>query len=96
MGSVVIAYVGPDGTVVTQVVGAGQQFDARTGQVSEMAPGEKQRLLHAGGQAHGGNLMGPTTFTFDHTIYHVSPIHGRGHHRGQGGGGAGDGQGGGD
>src|SRR5207249_183747 len=33
VGSVVIAYVGADGNVVTQVVMGGQQFDARTGQV---------------------------------------------------------------
>ena len=37
-GSVVVAYVGPDGTVVTQVVSGGQQFDSRTGQLSPIPP----------------------------------------------------------
>jgi hypothetical protein len=35
-GSVVLAYVGPDGTVVTQVIGGFQQFDARTGVLSQL------------------------------------------------------------
>src|SRR5947199_36035 len=34
VGSAVIAYVGPDGNTVTQVVMGGQQFDARNGQVT--------------------------------------------------------------
>jgi hypothetical protein len=36
-GSAVLAYVGTDGTVVTQVVAAGQQFDARTGQLTSLS-----------------------------------------------------------
>jgi hypothetical protein len=35
-GSVVVAWVGADGTVTTQVVNGGQQFDARTGQVTSL------------------------------------------------------------
>ncbi len=81
-GSVVIAYVGADGTVVTQVVLAGQQFDARTGQVAPLPPGDLQRMLRTEGEGHtAARSSRPTTFTYDHTIYHVSPIHGRGHHK---------------
>jgi hypothetical protein len=36
VGSVVLAYVGPDGTVVTQVVMGLQQFDARTGVLMQL------------------------------------------------------------
>jgi hypothetical protein len=35
-GSVVLAYVGPDGTVVTQVIMGLQQFDARTGVLMQL------------------------------------------------------------
>jgi FecR-like protein len=80
-GSVVIAYVGADGTVVTQVVSAGQQFDARTGLVTPIPPGELERMLRNEGESHGGESSHRTTFTYDHTIYHVSPTHDHDHDR---------------
>ncbi len=73
-GSVVIAYVGSDGTVVTQMVSAGQEFDCNTKQISPLS------------SSFNGQLMGFAQdcrrpqhreyafwFTHDHTRYHVSP-----------------------
>ena len=40
-GSVVLAYVGPDGTVVTQVVMGLQEFDARTGTMTPLPNPDK-------------------------------------------------------
>ena len=71
-GSVVIAYVGPDGSVHTQTVEAGQQYDARTGQITPI-PDPLERLLKLIALALRIPPTGATTFTVDHTIYHVSP-----------------------
>jgi hypothetical protein len=81
-GSVVLAYMAADGTVTTKVVVAGQQFDARTGEVTpipedvlRIMDGVERNLLALGtpGKEH-------TEFVEDHTIYHVSPHRGHGHH----------------
>jgi hypothetical protein len=48
-GSVVLAYVSPDGSVVTQVIAAGQQFDLRDAQfisASDPALNEMRRVAH--------------------------------------------------
>ena len=45
-GSVVLAYVGPDGTVVTQVIMGLQQFDARTGTLTPLPDTDKTGLDH--------------------------------------------------
>jgi hypothetical protein len=79
---VVLGYIGADGVAVTQDVRGGQQFDARTGQVSPLPPAELDRMLRTEGESHAGlGSSGNHTiyFTSDHTIYHVSPIHGHGH-----------------
>ena len=58
-GSVVLAYVGPNGSVVTQVVNGPQQFDARTGVLSPLSAGSQgdleslERQLLAMGVAPG-------------------------------------------
>lgn len=85
-GSVVLAWMAADGTVTTKVVGAGQQFDARTGEVTpipedvlRIMDGVERMLLSLGVPAGR-----PTEFAQDHTIYRVSPF--RGHHHGRGGG----------
>ena len=86
VGSVVIAYVGADGTVVTQVVMGGQQFDARSGQVTPMPPAFLKELDATGHESriYGDDRDG--TYEHDHTIYHVSPTHGHHHHHGDGDG----------
>jgi hypothetical protein len=78
-GTVVVAWAGDDGNVTTQVVGANQQFDARTGQVTPLAADAKDKFREFSMVAQGGGGANvPTTFTFDHTVYQVSPRKGKG------------------
>jgi hypothetical protein len=79
----VIAFVGPDGTVVTQVVMGGQQFDARTGQITAIPQYIQKELVKEAKAARIGPNTPPTTLTVDHTIYYVSPTIG---HNGNNGG----------
>jgi hypothetical protein len=81
VGSVVVAYVAPDGTVVTQVVNGGFQFDARTGQVTPISDFDRQEMVRAAKEARIGPNTPATTFVVDHTIYFVSPTRG---HNGNG------------
>jgi len=83
VGSVVIAYVGADGNVVTQVVMGGQQFDARTGQVTPIPNFNQKEMVKLAKETRVGPNVPPTTFTIDHTIYYVSPTIG---HNGNAGG----------
>jgi hypothetical protein len=83
VGSVVIAYVGADGNVVTQVVMGGQQFDARTGQVTPIPNFNQKEMVKLAKETRIGPNTPPTTFTVDHTIYYVSPTIG---HNGNAGG----------
>jgi FecR protein len=79
-GSVVLAYMAADGTVTTKVVVAGQQFDARTGEVTPI-PEDVMRSMDTVERmllSLGTPGEKPTEFVHDHTIYHVSPF--RGHH----------------
>jgi hypothetical protein len=81
-GSVVLAYMAADGTVTTKVVVAGQQFDARTGEVTPI-PEDVLRIMDTVERtllAMGYSGKEHTEFTDDHTIYHVSHHHGHGHH----------------
>jgi len=77
VGSVVIAYVGPDGTVVTQVIMGGQQFDARTGQITAIPQYIIKDLIEEAKAARIGPNTPPTTFAVDHTVYYVSPTVGQ-------------------
>ncbi|HWQ90152.1 MAG TPA: FecR domain-containing protein [Clostridia bacterium] len=72
-GSVVVAYVGPDGTVVTQVVAGGQQFDARNGQLSPLAP-EVLNSLRPIMPLGSSRPAEATTFSTPPNILYVSPI----------------------
>jgi hypothetical protein len=85
-GSVVLAYMAADGSVTTKVVVAGQQFDARTGEVTPIPEdvmknmdSVEHTLLSLG--VPGGR---PTEFVHDHTIYHISPFRGHHGHHGHG------------
>jgi hypothetical protein len=72
-GSVVLAYVGPDGTVVTQVVGEAQQFDARTGVLSGLpVPGQDDlhRFLR---QVQAGLTPAVMPVSADMTLQYISP-----------------------
>lgn len=89
-GSVVVAYVGPDGNVVTQVVSAGQQFDLNTGLVTQISASELGLLIR---QSMFFRIFfnQPTTYIApDHRIYYISTGKGFAHGGGnQGGGGEG-------
>jgi hypothetical protein len=83
-GSVVLSFVGPDGTPVAQEIKAGQQYDAKTGQITNIPESElKQRIKDAKALRIGPNTP-ETTFTVDQTIYFVSPT--QGHNAAPGGG----------
>jgi hypothetical protein len=73
-GSCVVAYVGPNGAVVTQVVMGGQEFDTRTGILSQMSPGEMEKLEALTKELPGGGALVPTVINTDKTtIIYVSP-----------------------
>ncbi len=77
-GTVVIAYVGADGSVVTQSVSAGQQFDSRTGQISPIPQSvmqELQSLTPAGGAAVPSR--GATKVNVSPEILFISPVEGQ-------------------
>ena len=80
-GSIVIAYVGAGGKVVTQLVNAGQQFDAPTETFSPLPSTAMESMLRVQAEANVGNgpvaPSGPTIlFTVDHTRNDMSPIRG--------------------
>jgi len=77
VGSVVMAYVGADGNVVTQVVMGGQQFDAKTGQVTPISDFNQKEMVKVAKESRIGPNTPGTTFTMDHTIYYVSPTTGQ-------------------
>jgi hypothetical protein len=77
VGSVVLAYVGADGNVVTQVVMGGQQFDAKTGQITPIANFVQKDLVKIAKESRVGPNTPSKMFTVDHTIYFVSPTTGQ-------------------
>lgn len=71
-GSVVLAYVGADGNVITQVVADGQQFNTHTGQLTPIPDSIMQSMLDwagALGFAPGGRFI---EFAHDRTVYLLS------------------------
>jgi hypothetical protein len=71
-GSIVISWTAADGTVMTQTVNGGYQFDARTGLVTPIPDAIRRELemLLAGMPVIP---LGPTQFIVDRTVYFVSP-----------------------
>lgn len=96
-GSVVVAYVGPDGNVVTQVVGAGQQFDLNTGLITTISSQDIGEIIRNAIIFRDVFINQPTTYIApDHRIYYISTGKGNGQGQNQGGngqGGNGNGQG---
>jgi hypothetical protein len=70
-GSVVVAYVGADGAVVTQVVSAGQEFDTRTGSLTGLVQSSLDELnaLAQTYRARGGTV----TYVTPEVFIYVSP-----------------------
>ena len=85
-GSVVIAYVGAGGNVITQVVNAGEQFDINTGLVTPIDINVRLDLVRT---SLDFLIITTTPITFiapDHRIFFVSPVVASGDTGGGGGG----------
>lgn len=74
-GSLVISWTAADGTVMTQTVNGGYQFDARTGLITPLPQAimDEMRRMAVLGTAVRSE---PTTIIEDQTIYYVSPTSG--------------------
>lgn len=81
VGSVVLAYIDPNGTAQTQTIVGGQQFDARTQTMSPIPPTVTGGMEDAEKSMHYVQA-GPVNFvSVDSSLYKfVSPTHGKGHH----------------
>ena len=71
-GSVVVSYVS-NGTVITKEVPAGYQFNPATGQVTELSNPLLKQLGILARDFNKYFMKTATTYTFDHTVYNVSP-----------------------
>jgi hypothetical protein len=76
-GSVVLAYVGADGTVITQVVTGGQQFDARTGQLTVIPQNIMGEMLGYANSFRFGPRLPMFVIIPDPTHCFVSQTHAR-------------------
>jgi hypothetical protein len=72
-GSVVLAYVGPNGSVVTQVIMGLQMFDARTGTLSTLPNTEKNGMTGAVNQLRVGLTAAPTPVSANASVQFISP-----------------------
>jgi hypothetical protein len=72
-GSVVLAYVGPNGSVVTQVVMGQQQFDARTGTLSPLPPEAMQDLQVISRGMSAGVASAPSLYSVNGSLTYISP-----------------------
>jgi hypothetical protein len=72
-GSVVLAYVSADGSVVTQVIAAGQQFDLRNAQFSSATGSALNDMRSLAKNFSPGLRWPPTILIPDHTLCPVSP-----------------------
>jgi hypothetical protein len=71
-GSVVLAYVGPDGSVVTQVINGGQQFDARTGTLSSLPETDRTGMRNIISQLRV-TAVTPTPVSANASLQYISP-----------------------
>ncbi|HET7623791.1 MAG TPA: FecR domain-containing protein [Verrucomicrobiae bacterium] len=76
-GSVVESYVAQDGSVNPVEVPEGQQYNPATGQVTPIPQSELNAMLRVLTELGIGPTTPETVFTVDHTVYFVSPTHGR-------------------
>jgi hypothetical protein len=75
-GSVVVAYVGSGGNVITQIVNAGEQFDTNTGLVTPIDVNVHALIVEG---AMDFRLGGPLIINYiapDQRVYFVSPVGG--------------------
>lgn len=76
VGQVVISWVAPDGTLMTQTVNGGYQFDARTGLITPIPDYDQKQMVKEAKATRIGPNVPPKTFPIDGTIYYVSPTQG--------------------
>jgi hypothetical protein len=75
VGSMVVAWVdSKSGNVVTQVEMGGQQYDARSNQISPIAEADMQAFDHMVGSMRFAAPVAPTTLAADKTLIDVSPV----------------------
>jgi hypothetical protein len=75
VGSVVVAWVdSKSGNVVTQVVMGGQQYDARTAQITPLAQTDIKTFDKIMGSVRSAGNLPPITMAADRTVRHVSPV----------------------
>jgi hypothetical protein len=78
-GSVVLAWVGQDGAVVTKIINAGEQFDLRSGQLSPIMSSDLQQMKTVADFFHfelGANPPGTSFYKGGEPIYFLSPTTG--------------------
>ena len=75
-GSVVVAYVGTGGNVITQIVNAGEQFDTNTGLVTPIDINVSLELARFAWDFREFTLRPVTFIAPDQRIYFVSPVGG--------------------
>ena len=76
-GSVVMAYVGPGGNVITQVVNGGEQFDINTGLVTPISTADLGIIIRSALGFVNPVVGQPINYiASDHRIFFVSPTHG--------------------
>ena len=74
VGSVVLAWVDSKGNVVTQVVSGGQQYDARTGELTPLSQADINSFNQLVAAMRYIQPSPPTTFISDRTVIDVSPV----------------------
>lgn len=74
VGSVVLAWVDAKGNVVTQVVSGGQQYDARTGELTPLSHAAMQAFQDLSLALRYVTATPVTTFVANKTIVGVSPV----------------------
>ena len=72
-GSAVLAYVGPNGSVVTQVINGLQQFDIRTGALSPLPPDGAKDLEVISKGMSAGLAPAPTPVSGNGSLQYISP-----------------------
>jgi hypothetical protein len=72
-GSVVVAYVGPNGSVVTQVVMGQQQFVISTGVLSALAEIDRTGMRSIINTMRAGLAPAPTPVSVNYTLQYISP-----------------------
>ena len=75
-GSVVVAYVGAGGNVITQIVNAGEQFDTNTGLVTPIDINVRLELARFAWELHEFGFRPVTFIAPDQRVYFVSPVGG--------------------